>query len=62
MSGIYVSAEYNEKHDWWILKHGNETFFNEKHEMMTWDTKQEAIDWARTNHPELTDKQFPTGG
>lgn len=47
-----VKAEYNKKHDWWILVRGPNTFYDENRYLRTWDTKEEALAWARENHPE----------
>lgn len=46
-----VKAEYDKKHDWWILLRGPETFYNERNVLMTWDTKEEALEWVKINHP-----------
>jgi len=45
-----VKAEYNEKHGYWILLHGPETFYDDENRLRTWDTKDEAINWAKKNN------------
>ena len=47
-----VKVKYDKKHDYWILLRGPETFYNEICELRTWDTREEAIEWLRVNHPE----------
>ena len=47
-----VKAEYDKKHNWWILLRGPETFYDEDRKMRVWDTKEEAIKWIQINHPE----------
>ena len=46
-----VKAEYNEKHNYWILLRGAETFYDECNKLRTWNTKEEALDWVKINHP-----------
>ena len=54
MTGIFVIATYNPRHDYWYLARGTETFYDERRFLRTWETKQEAIDWLIDNHPEFT--------
>ena len=44
-----IIAFYYERRETWILKQGNETFYDEERRMREWQTEQEAIDWARDN-------------
>lgn len=46
-----VKAEYDKKHDWWVLSRGPETFYDEDNRLRVWDTKEEALEWVRINHP-----------
>jgi len=48
-----VKATYNVKHNYWVLERGKETFYDEQRFLRTWKTKQDAIDWLKSNHPEL---------
>jgi hypothetical protein len=47
-----VKAEYDKKHEWWILLRGPETFYDEDNRLRIWLTKEDAIKWVRENHPE----------
>jgi len=47
-----VRAEYDEKHKWWILLRGSETFYDKNRNLRTWDTEEEALAWVEKNHPE----------
>jgi hypothetical protein len=47
-----VRAEYDEKHNWWILLRGPETFYDEERRLMVWDSKKSAFEWVRHYHPE----------
>ena len=51
--GPTVIPTYNVRHNYWYLAWGTETFYDEKRYLRIWDTKQEAIDWAKANRPNL---------
>lgn len=62
MSGTIVNLVLDKK--WgWMLEWGNETFYNEDMEMLTWDRPQDAVAWVRKNFPNLilrsVDYQIP---
>ena len=42
---------YNEKHQMWRLLRGRETFYDEDRYLREWETKEEALEWARANLP-----------
>jgi hypothetical protein len=46
-----VVAVYNEEKEYWYLKQGRETFFDEQNNLRTWPTAYEAIGWALDNIP-----------
>jgi hypothetical protein len=46
-----VRAEYDKKHNWWILLRGPETFYDENNCLRVWDTKEKALEWVKVNHP-----------
>jgi hypothetical protein len=46
-----VKAEYDKKHEWWILLRGPETFYDENNRLRVWDTKEEALEWVQINYP-----------
>lgn len=50
--GPTVTPVYNTRHDYWYLAWGPETFYD-GNIMRIWDTKEEAIEWVKTNRPEL---------
>jgi hypothetical protein len=37
-----------------MLEWGHETFYDDKRDMRTWKHAQDAIDWLKEQHPELT--------
>jgi hypothetical protein len=55
--GPTVTPIYVVRHNHWCLAWGTETFYDEKRNLMTWDTKQEAIDWVKINRPDLKIKE-----
>ena len=46
-----VRAEYDAKHNWWILVRGPDTFYDEENKLMTWNTKEAAQEWVKKNYP-----------
>lgn len=46
-----VKAQYDKKHDWWILLRGPETFYDENNRLRVWNSKEEALEWAQINQP-----------
>ncbi len=46
-----LAAEYDEKHGYWILKWGRETFYDEQRQLRTWPTAEAALCWAMNNLP-----------
>lgn len=44
-----VVLYYYDRRGTWILKRGNETFWNDKDEMLEWNTPEEAVNWAWIN-------------
>lgn len=44
-----VVIVYNEKHKWYYLKRGRETFYDEDRYIRRWDTPEEAAEWCRNN-------------
>lgn len=47
-----VKAVYDKKHEWWMLLRGPQTFYDENNRLRIWDTKEEALEWVKINHPE----------
>ena len=60
MSGKTATLFYDERRQRFRWKHGNETYYNEKNEMIEFDTLKEAVDWIRAEHPEMA-YGFPDG-
>jgi hypothetical protein len=54
-----VVAIYNEKREYWYLKQGRETFFDEQNNLRTWHSAEAAVGWALDNVPSL--KELKTG-
>ena len=54
MSGKIAIPFYDERRLRWRWRHGNETYYNEKNEMIEFDIYKEAVDWLRLQHPEMT--------
>lgn len=44
-----VIIEYNEKHGFYYLTRGRETFYDYENYLITFDTQQEAIEFSLTN-------------
>ncbi len=44
---------YDNKHACWQVLQGRETFYNERRELRTWGTAEEAEAWARAAFPDL---------
>lgn len=51
--GPTVIPTYSVRHNYWYLAWGTETFYDKNRNLLTWDTKQEAINWAEVNRPDL---------
>lgn len=49
-----ITVEYNAKHNYWYLKRGVETFFDEERYMIVWDNPTEPVEWAKENYPNST--------
>ncbi len=42
---------YHEKHKTWRLLRGRETFYDKDRYLREWETKEEAVEWAKANFP-----------
>ena len=60
MSGSIAVLFYDERRDSYRWLYGNETFYNERSEMIEFETVHESIDWLRKEHPEMSMK-MPAG-
>lgn len=48
-----VQIAYRHKKEHYILLRGRETFYDDRY-LITFGTPEEAAEWLRVNHPELT--------
>ena len=56
MSGLIAELFYDDKWGMWRWLRGKETFYNERNEMMEFDSSADAISWLKENHPDMTIK------
>lgn len=42
-----IVVRWNDRHKFWYLTQGRETFYNEDRELLYWDDKEEAIEYSR---------------
>jgi hypothetical protein len=54
MSGDTVTLKWDEKHEFFFWLWGHETFYSQDRSLINFLTEQEAHEWIRLNHPELT--------
>lgn len=49
-------TEYTERHGYWIVKQGRETFFDpDTREILTFSTEQQALDWIKRKEESKND-------
>jgi hypothetical protein len=59
MSGYIADLFYDERRAKWRWRRGNETFYNEKNELIEFDTVTEAVRWLQSEKPQYTMKINP---
>ena len=61
--GVWVFTTFYDKRrkKWRWLMNGKETFYNDKDEMMEWDTEEEAVNYLRAIYPSVITKVVENG-
>jgi hypothetical protein len=54
MSGFIADLFYDKNHAKWRWQYGNETFYNERNELIEFDTVEEAVRWLQKERPQYT--------
>ena len=54
MSGTIAALFYDESRGAWRWIHGKETYYNERNEMIEFYTSEEAFEWLKEEHPDMT--------
>jgi hypothetical protein len=54
MSGFIAELFYDKRRAMWRWIRGNETFYNERNELIEFSTSEEAVEWIEREHPEMT--------
>ena len=54
MSGFIADLFYDKNHAKWRWRYGNETFYNERNELIEFDTVEEAVQWLQKEKPQYT--------